>query len=164
MFQLYHSSLMSTGMILGFGRQVTWSSDLDIPPGHQMTFKDALHILSTKIIMKIMVPEWAKNLTKQISRVHLAFHELEVCHFELSFLPVVRAIDAPRFEQKYMLEMVESRRNADKAEQRYDLFSGLLGAAEEELDDGAALSDRELVGEYPMSHCFAHSEASYSLS
>lgn len=71
-------------MMLGFGRQLTWSSDLDIPPGHQMTFKDALHVLSTKIIMKIIVPEWAKNLNKEIGRVHLAFHEMEVCHFELS--------------------------------------------------------------------------------
>ena len=61
-FQPYHSNLMSSGMMLGFGRRITaWTSDLDIPPGHQMTFKDALHILSTKIIMKIIVPEWAKN-------------------------------------------------------------------------------------------------------
>ena len=56
-----------------------------------------------------------------------------------------------------MLEMVEARRNADKADQRYDLFSGLLDAAEEEQDDRAALSDRELVGKYPTSHCFARS-------
>ena len=154
---------MSTGMMLGFGRHVTWTSDLVIPPGHQMTFKDALHILSTKIIMKMVVPEWAKNLTKEISKVHLAFDELEVCHLELFFVPVVRGIDAPRFEQKYMLEMVEARRNGDKAEERYDLFSGLLDAAEEELDDRTALSDRELVGKCLTSHCFAHLEVSYSL-
>jgi hypothetical protein len=155
---------MSTGMMLGFGRQVTWSSDLDIPPGHQMTYKDALHVLSTNVIMKILVPEWAKNVTERTARVHLAFRELEVCHSELTFVPGVRAIDAPRFEQKYMLEMVETRRNPDKAEQRHDLFSGLLDAAGEEVDDRAVLSDRELVGEYPISHCFARSGASYSLS
>jgi cytochrome P450 len=40
-----------------------------------------------------------------------------------------------------MLEMVEARRNADK-EQRHDLFSGLLEAA----DDGEALNDEELLG------------------
>ena len=162
MFQLWHSNLISTGIMLGFGRDVTWTSDLEIPPGHQMTFKDALHILSTKVIVKMIVPEWAKNLTKEISTVHLAFDELEVCHLELFFVPVVRAIDAPHFEQKYMLEMVEARRNGDKAEQRYDLFSGLLDAAEEDLDR-TALSDRELVGKYPTSHCFAHPEGSYSL-
>jgi len=63
-----------------------------------------------------------------------------------------------------MLEMVEARRNGDKAEQRYDLFSGLLDAAEEDLDDRTALSDRELVGKCLTSHGFAHSEVShYSL-
>ena len=154
---------MSTGMMLGFGRHVTWTSDLDIPPGHQMTFKDALHILSTKIIMKILVPEWAKKLTKEISRVHLASDELEVCHYKLFFVPVVCDIDTPRFEQKYMLEMVEARRNGDKAEEHYDLFSGLLDATEERLDDRTALSDRELVGKYLTSHCFSHLEVSYSL-
>jgi hypothetical protein len=63
-----------------------------------------------------------------------------------------------------MLEMVETRRNTDKAGQHHDLFSRLLDAAGEDLDDRAVLSDRELVGEYPISHFFAHSGASYSLS
>ena len=41
-----------------------------------------------------------------------------------------------------MLEMIETRRNADKEEQRHDLFSGLLKVA----DDGEALNDEELLG------------------
>jgi hypothetical protein len=41
-----------------------------------------------------------------------------------------------------MLEMVEARRNTDKEEQRHDLFSGLLEAA----DDGEKLNDEELLG------------------
>ena len=112
-------------------------------------------------MLKIFVPEWAKNLTKRTARVHLAFCEMEVCHSELAFVPGVRSIDAPHFEQKYMMEMVETRRNPDETEQRHDLFSGLLDAAG---DDRAVLSDRELVGEYPISHCFARSGASYPLS
>jgi hypothetical protein len=51
-----------------------------------------------------------------------------------------------------MLEMVEARRNSDYVEQRHDLFNGLLDAAQDELDDGAALSDDELIGGYSMSH------------
>jgi hypothetical protein len=47
-----------------------------------------------------------------------------------------------------MLEMVEARRNADKVEQRYDLFSGLLDAAQNETDSEAVLTDEELVGGY----------------
>ena len=45
-----------------------------------------------------------------------------------------------------MLEMVESRRNADNGEQRNDLFSGLLDAAQNELDSEATLTDEELIG------------------
>ena len=47
-----------------------------------------------------------------------------------------------------MLEMVEARRNVDKVEQRYDLFSGLLDAAQNETDSEAALTDEELIGEH----------------
>ena len=43
-----------------------------------------------------------------------------------------------------MLEMVEARRNgsADNEEERHDLFSGLLEAA----DEGEVLNDEELLG------------------
>ena len=47
-----------------------------------------------------------------------------------------------------MLEMVEARRTSSEAEQRYDLFSGLLDASQEELDDGGMLNDEELIGEH----------------
>ena len=47
-----------------------------------------------------------------------------------------------------MLEMVEARRNADKVEQRFDLFSGLLNAAQNETDSEAALTEEELIGGY----------------
>ena len=47
--------------------------------------------------------------------------------------------------------MVEARKNADKGEQRYDLFSGLLDAAQNELDSEATLSDEELIGGYSIS-------------
>ena len=46
------------------------------------------------------------------------------------------------------MEMVEARRDGDKVEQRYDLFSGLLDAAQDEQDIEAALSDEELMGGY----------------
>jgi hypothetical protein len=49
-------------------------------------------------------------------------------------------------DQQYMLEMVEARRNADTVEQRHDLFNGLLDAAQDELNNGSALNDDELIG------------------
>ena len=43
--------------------------------------------------------------------------------------------------------MVNARRNAETKEERYDLFSGLLDAAEGDLDGGAAITEDELIGE-----------------
>ena len=48
-----------------------------------------------------------------------------------------------------MVEMVEARQNGEKVEQRYDLFSGLLDAAQDELHSGATLSNDELIGGCP---------------
>ena len=45
-----------------------------------------------------------------------------------------------------MQEMVEARRNVDKVEERYDLFSGLLDAARDEPDDEAAITEEEVIG------------------
>ena len=50
-----------------------------------------------------------------------------------------------------MLEMVEARRDVDKVEERYDLFSGLLDATQDETGGKEALSDDELMGWYSLS-------------
>jgi hypothetical protein len=71
--------LNSCERISGFGRRMTWTSELVVPAGHQMTFKDALHILSTNLIVQIMLPSWTKGLTKHSRKVHQAFLELKVC-------------------------------------------------------------------------------------
>ena len=49
-----------------------------------------------------------------------------------------------------MLEMIYERRSAEKKEERYDLFSSLLDANEQEPGEGEVkLSDRELIGKVP---------------
>jgi hypothetical protein len=61
-----------------------------------------------------------------------------------------------------MLEMVDARRSADKVEQRYDLFSGLLDAAQNETGSEAALTDEELIGGHSTPRSLSHSwKASY---
>ncbi|KAI9438704.1 cytochrome P450 [Lactarius indigo] len=110
--------------VAGFGRQVTWTSDLIVPPGHQMTFKDALHVLSADLILKISLPKWAMNLTERTRRMSLAFAEME----------------------QYMVEMVDTRRSAEIKEERHDLFSGLLDAARDDPDGGVAITEQELIG------------------
>jgi hypothetical protein len=49
-----------------------------------------------------------------------------------------------------MLEMVEARKDVDKVEERYDLLSGLLDAAQDEPGSEAALSEDELMGWYSL--------------
>jgi hypothetical protein len=135
--------------MLGFGRRMTWTTDLVVPPGHQMTFKDALQIFSTNLILKFVLPGWAKYFSKHARKIDLAFIELKVCYHcypELSYCALVT--HAAYLEQQYMVEMVEGRRHADQVERRYDLFSGLLDATQDEPGSEAALDDDELIGEY----------------
>ena len=47
-----------------------------------------------------------------------------------------------------MRDMIKERRDAEKKEERDDLFSSLLDASEAEADAQLKLSDSELVGEY----------------
>ncbi|KAH9035825.1 cytochrome P450 [Lactarius hengduanensis] len=105
-------ALFVIGVAGRFGRRVTWTSNLIVPPGHQMTFKDAFQILSSNMGLKIILPNWAMNLTERTRRVNLAFNELK----------------------QYMVEMVDDRKSAETKEERYDLFSGLLDAAHDDPD------------------------------
>ncbi|KAF9450841.1 cytochrome P450 [Macrolepiota fuliginosa MF-IS2] len=106
--------------IAGFGREMTWREDSSIPPGHQMTFKDSLSIVSTHLLQRILVADWVMNLTAKTREIKLGFEELKL----------------------YMLEMIEQRMNSEKVE-RHDLFSSLLEANN---DEGGALSSEELIG------------------
>jgi cytochrome P450 len=127
--------------IAGFGRRVTWTSDLIVPPGHQMTFKDALHVLSSNLIFKIALPKWSMHLTERLRRINLAFDEMK----------------------QYMVEMVNDRRGAETKEERYDLFSGLLDAAHDEPDGGVAITEQELLGNMFIFLLAGHETTAHSL-
>lgn len=46
-----------------------------------------------------------------------------------------------------MFDMIRARRESEKKEERYDLFSQLLDASQAETEDGMPqITDRELVG------------------
>jgi transcriptional regulator GlxA family with amidase domain len=62
---------------------MTWTNDL-VPPGHQITFKDALHVLSANLILKLSLPDWAKYLTTHTRKLERAFTDLKVCCSKLS--------------------------------------------------------------------------------
>ncbi|GLB37532.1 putative cytochrome P450 [Lyophyllum shimeji] len=106
----------------GFGREISWKDDDVLPTGHKLTFKNALHIVTTDIFLKLIVPDRALGLTKRLSNVKLAFEELE----------------------RYMSEMIKERQHS-KQEVRHDLFSNLLDANDEDSGD-AKLLVSELIG------------------
>ena len=53
-----------------------------------------------------------------------------------------------------MREMIHSRRSSEKKDERYDLFSSLLDANEDESEGQAKLTDQEMLGELyiPSTH------------
>jgi hypothetical protein len=68
-----------TDPFLGFGKSVSWKEDATIiPPGHTMTFKDALHVTTNDFFLKLTVPGWALGLTPRLRKVKLGFEELHV--------------------------------------------------------------------------------------
>ncbi|KAL5522930.1 hypothetical protein ACEPAF_1197 [Sanghuangporus sanghuang] len=109
----------------GFGRKISFAEDLKIPPGHNMSFKDALHIVSTDMILPTVLPAWSLNLTQRLRNVRTAMADLS----------------------KYMQEMIDERRNAEKKPERHDLFSSLLDANMAEAEGNESrLEDSELIG------------------
>ncbi|KAK0437997.1 cytochrome P450 [Armillaria borealis] len=119
--------------ITGFGRKMNWQADSIVPPGHTMSFHDTLRLVSTGLILKMVIPRWAMGLTRKWTETRIAFDELET----------------------YMLEMIRARRTSEK-EERYDLFSSLLDANDEEdlLGGDTTLSDQELLGNF-LFHCIS---------
>jgi hypothetical protein len=100
--------------------------------------------MSNNLHVIIILPRWAMHLTKHTREVHRAFMGLNVCSSKSSQLHMCHL--CPCVEQKYMLEMVGACRNAGKIEEHYDLFSGLLDVALDELDDQAAITAEEIIG------------------
>ena len=52
-----------------------------------------------------------------------------------------------------MVEMVDARRSAETKEERRDLFSGLLDAADDDPDGSVAITDDELISKFQLSSC-----------
>lgn len=49
-----------------------------------MSFKDALHVVSTEVITKLITPKWAMGLTAHLRKTRLAYEELDVRNAEVS--------------------------------------------------------------------------------
>ncbi|KAH9899278.1 cytochrome P450 [Cubamyces lactineus] len=111
--------------VAGFGRHITWTEDAIAPAGHQMTFKDALNVVSRNLFLQVLFPQWLLRWgTPSMRRFDTAYTELG----------------------QYMQEMIDARRSAEVKEERHDLFSSLLDANEGLAESGEKLTDTGLMG------------------
>ncbi|PPQ65685.1 hypothetical protein CVT26_000317 [Gymnopilus dilepis] len=132
-------ALFVIGAAEGFGRTISWKEDTKIPPGHSMTFKDALHVVTTDFFIKLIVPPWAMGLTQRTRTCRTAFAEL----------------------RQYMSEMIQTRQKEEKAE-RHDLFSSLLEANDHTLDV-TTLTEDELIGNIYIFLVAGHETTAHTL-
>ncbi|KAJ8086003.1 hypothetical protein PM082_004822 [Marasmius tenuissimus] len=129
--------------VAGFGRKISWKDDMVLSPGHQLTFKEALSTFSRDILFIVACPKWLMGVTERLRRVNLACEELE----------------------RYMLEMINERRDAEKKEERYDLFSSLLDANDSPSDDtDVPLTERELMGNIFIFLLAGHETTAHTLA
>ncbi|KAE9391410.1 cytochrome P450 [Gymnopus androsaceus JB14] len=124
--------------VAAFGQRISWKDDSSgIPPNHQMSFKEAIHEASAGCFTKILVPRWAMGLNEYTRTVRLAFDELE----------------------SYLHEMISTRQNSDKIEERYDLLSSLLDAS----SDDPAFTVSDLTGNIFIFLVAGHETTSHTL-
>ncbi|KAF8801152.1 cytochrome P450 [Phlegmacium glaucopus] len=101
---------------------ITLKEDTIIPPGHTMSYKEALLVTTNDFIIKLLVPGWALGLTARLQKVKLGFEEV----------------------QMYISEMIRERELAVEKSERNDLLSNFLEANDH--DAGlVALTDSEII-------------------
>jgi hypothetical protein len=136
----------------GFGYRIHWEDD-EAPPGHRLSFKRSIQIVSKGLFVRLLCPKWFFELgpTKRIREVRDAFAEFRVRLLSVSQQPI-----DPN-TQSYLVEMInERRRTADKDEKR-DLLSNLVDANEEFSHDGEQrLGEGELLGTKSALHQVVH--------
>jgi len=132
-------ALFAIGMA-GFGRSVSWAEGENVPKGHQLSFKDAMHTVSTYVQVKLVAPKWAYSFSKFLRGIQLAFDELEL----------------------YFQEMIDARKNSEVKAERYDLLSALLDASEEDTEE-VKLTNQELVGNIFMFLVAGHETTAHTM-
>ncbi|EMD41758.1 hypothetical protein CERSUDRAFT_147048 [Gelatoporia subvermispora B] len=127
----------------GFGRRFSWDTEASVPPGHQMPFKDALHIVSRDLFFKLMFPNWFLKWAP-IKKIRV---------FSTAFVDF----------QKYMLEMIEERKE-EGTEGHSDLFSNLVEAATGDQDASNKLSFSDVTGNIFIFLFAGHETTAYTLA
>jgi hypothetical protein len=63
----------------GFGRQIPWGEE-EVPPGHRLSFKQAIEVVSTGLFLRGLCPKWIFEWapTERIREVRDGFAEFRV--------------------------------------------------------------------------------------
>ncbi|CAE7126410.1 unnamed protein product, partial [Rhizoctonia solani] len=140
----------------GFGRRISWDPAEDkVPEGRVMSFSTALRTVSTNLVTRMLIPSWAKNLTKTTRTITTAFPEFG----------------------SYLNEMIATRRagtGADGSEMQEaphaqtapdSLFNILLSANDEHSSKGEQkLSDSDVAGNAFLFLFAGHETTAHTLS
>ncbi|KAG8687554.1 hypothetical protein FRC11_006996 [Ceratobasidium sp. 423] len=128
----------------GFGQDIEWGNDGEVPEGHKLTFKQALLTVSHNITLIIVLPKWMFGWRKHWKEVRDAYQELRL----------------------YFQEMISSRRAENtpgsrvQAEEQHDLFNQLILAH----DDDNVLSEEELIGNVFLFLFAGHETTAHTLA
>ncbi|KAF9528987.1 cytochrome P450 [Crepidotus variabilis] len=124
----------------GFGKSLTWSEEDLAPLGHKMSFKQSLHVVTTRFFIKLMAPTWLLNsgLTQTLRSTRDGFDELH----------------------RYMKELVQERERSEKLE-RHDLLSILKEASLD--DEGGSLTEEELISNIFIFLVAGHESTAHTL-
>ncbi|KAI0052197.1 cytochrome P450 [Auriscalpium vulgare] len=140
----------------GFGRRVSWTEDAaqEIPPGHTLSFSQAVAGTVGNLFVKVLTPNWLSDLSAAVPIPGLSWR-LEATRrafFEL---------------QTYMLEIVGAARDTVVAGLPVGdaaILQSLVQANMQQEGDAKALTDDELLSNIFVFLLAGHETSAHSLS
>ncbi|KAG8744455.1 hypothetical protein FRC10_010125 [Ceratobasidium sp. 414] len=120
------------------GYRLSWTEDYEQPwPGFTMSFQNAVKVVSTSIVARVLTPKWADGLTEKTRTISTAFDELE----------------------RYLRQMIETHRSGGQQAQDIssgdssanlvaeNVFSVLVAASDQSaIETGRGLTDQDVIG------------------
>ncbi|KAJ1305795.1 hypothetical protein OPQ81_010525 [Rhizoctonia solani] len=139
-----------------FGRHIGWDpADDQVPEGRGMSFSTALRTVSTNLVTRMLIPTWAKNLTKTTRTVTAAFSEFGSY---LNEMIASRRTDAGT-DSNEVQEVPYAQTSPDS------LFNILLSASDEHAAKGERkLSDSDVAGNAFLFLFAGHETTAHTLS
>ncbi|EAU86314.2 614/534 cytochrome P450 [Coprinopsis cinerea okayama7 len=107
----------------GFGQPISWKDEDHCPPGHRVSFKQALQIAAQNLVVRAAFPKVIHKSVPSLRKIDLAYEELE----------------------SYMRGLIRERLDSTDKVDRNDLLS-LLVEHSNEGTQGKSLTDEEVMG------------------